>query len=95
MNFEYCGKSIAGKFMGTQSHPALCDPMDCSLPGPSVHGIFQARILELAFPTPEDLPDPRIEPPSLVSPVAPALVGKFVTTAPPGKPQKGTANAKS
>ena len=74
--------------MGTQSHPALCDPMDCSLPGPSVHGIFQARILELAFPTPEDLPDPRIEPPSLVSPVAPALVGKFVTTAPPGSPRR-------
>ena len=24
----------------------LCDPMDCSLPGSSVHGIFQARILE-------------------------------------------------
>ena len=29
-----------------QSCPALCDPMDCSLPGSSVHGIFQARILE-------------------------------------------------
>ena len=26
--------------------PALCSPMDCSLPGSSVHGIFQARILE-------------------------------------------------
>ena len=26
--------------------PALCDPMDCSLPGSSVHGILQARILE-------------------------------------------------
>ena len=26
--------------------PTLCDPMDCSLPGSSVHGIFQARILE-------------------------------------------------
>ena len=29
----------------TQLCPALCDPMDCSLPGFSVHGIFQARIL--------------------------------------------------
>ena len=29
-----------------QSCPALCNPMDCSLPGSSVHGIFQARILE-------------------------------------------------
>ena len=26
--------------------PSLCDPMDCSLPGSSVHGIFQARVLE-------------------------------------------------
>ena len=29
-----------------QSCPTFCDPMDCSLPGSSVHGIFQARILE-------------------------------------------------
>ena len=28
--------------------PTLYDPMDCSLPGSSVHGIFQARILERA-----------------------------------------------
>jgi len=26
-----------------QSCPTLCDPMDCSLPGSSIHGIFQAR----------------------------------------------------
>ena len=31
-----------------QSCPTLCDSTDCSLPGSSVHGIFQARILELA-----------------------------------------------
>ena len=30
----------------TQSCPTLCEPMDCSLPGSSIHGIFQARILE-------------------------------------------------
>ena len=30
----------------TQSSPTLCDPMDCSSPGFSVHGILQARILE-------------------------------------------------
>ena len=30
----------------SQSSPTLCDPMDFSLPGSSVHGIFQARILE-------------------------------------------------
>ena len=29
----------------TQSCPTLCDPIDCSLPGSSVHGIFQARVL--------------------------------------------------
>ena len=29
-----------------QSCPSLCNPMDCSLPGFSVHGILQARILE-------------------------------------------------
>ena len=29
-----------------QSCPALCNSMDCNLPGSSVHGIFQARILE-------------------------------------------------
>ena len=30
----------------SQSCPTLCDPMDCSLPSSSVHGILQARILE-------------------------------------------------
>ena len=37
-----------------QSCPTLSDPMDCSLPGSSVHGIFQARVLEwgaIAFST--------------------------------------------
>ena len=42
----------------TQSCPTVRDPMDCSLPGSSIHGIFQARILEwgaIAFST-NDLP---------------------------------------
>ena len=30
----------------SQSCPTLSDPIDCSLPGSSVHGIFQARVLE-------------------------------------------------
>ena len=30
-----------------QTSPTLSDPMDCSLPGSSVHGIFQAGVLEL------------------------------------------------
>ena len=47
--------------------------MDCSPPGSSVHGIFQARILEcLPFPS-EDLPDPGIEPAS------PILAGGLFT----------------
>ena len=29
-----------------QSCPTLSDPMDCSLPGFTIHGIFQARVLE-------------------------------------------------
>ena len=29
-----------------QSCPTLSDPMDCGLPGSSIHGIFQARVLE-------------------------------------------------
>jgi len=36
------------------SCPTLSDPMDCSLPGSSIHGIFQARVLEwgaIAFST--------------------------------------------
>ena len=46
--------------MCAQSCPTLCDPMDCSLPRSSVHGIFQARILEWVA-IPGDLPDPGIE----------------------------------
>ena len=56
--------------------------MDCSLPGSSVHGISQARILSqarsgLPFPSPGDHSDPGIEPSSL------ALAGGFFTTEPP------------
>ena len=49
-----------------QSCPTLCDPVDCSLPDSSVHGILQARIPEwVAIPFSRDLPDPGIEPRSL------------------------------
>ena len=66
----------------TQSCPPDCDPTDCSPPGYSVHGIFQARILEWVaiFPSPEDLPDPGIKP------VSPALAGIFFTTDHQGSP---------
>ena len=40
----------------TQSCPTLSDPMDCSLPGSSIHGIFQARVLEWGAITFSDSP---------------------------------------
>ena len=58
------GKSVSQPILATQnsvlcmrakslqSCPSLCDPMDCSPPGSSVHGILQARILEwVAMPS--------------------------------------------
>ena len=52
--------------------------MDYSPPGCSVHGILQGRILQwVAMPVYRDLPNPGIEPVSLMSP---ALVGRFFTT---------------
>ena len=46
----------------TQSCLTFCHPMDCnSSPAPSVHGILQARILELPFLSLGDLPDPGIK----------------------------------
>ena len=57
--------------------------MDYSLLGSFVHGIFPARTLEwVAYPTPEDIPDPGFE---LVSLESSALAQGFFTTPPPGK----------
>ena len=51
-----------------QSYLTLCNAMDCSLPGSSVHGILQAKYWSgLPFPSPGDLPDPGIELVSLTS----------------------------
>ena len=47
------------KVLVAQSCPTLWNPMDCSPPPSSIHGILQARILEWAS---GDLPDPEIEP---------------------------------
>ena len=66
-----CAKSL-------QSCLTLCNPMDCSLPGSSVHGIPRPEYwLGLPCPPPGDLPDPGIEAASLMSP---ALAGGFFTT---------------
>ena len=59
----------------SQSCPTLGDPMDCSIPGSSVHGIFQARVLE----DPDDLPHPGIEPGS------PTLQADALLSEPPWK----------
>ena len=42
------GRGVWGrmKVKVTQLSPTVCDPLDCSQPGSSVHGILQARILE-------------------------------------------------
>ena len=58
----------------------LCDPMDCSPPGSSVHGIPQARILEwLPCPPPGHLPNPGTEP------RFPALQADSLVSEPPEK----------
>ena len=63
------------------SHVRLCDPMDCSLPGSSVHGIFQARVLEwVAISFSRDLPDPGIKSKS------PTLQADALLSEPSGKP---------
>ena len=69
-----------------QTCPTLCDPVDCSSPGPSAHGILQARTLEQVTMlhwsgSPGDLPDPGIEPAS------PALEAGSLPSEPPGKPR--------
>ena len=78
--YERCVKSTLSKdecvcAKSLQSCPTIFDPMDCSPPGSSVHGILQARILEwLPFFSPGDLPNPGIEPrsPSLQADSLPA-----------------------
>ena len=65
----------------TKSCLTLCDPMDSSPPGFSVHGVSKQEYWsELLFPSLWDLLGPGIEPES------PALAGRFFTTEPPGKP---------
>ena len=68
-----------------QSYPIACDAMDYSPPGFSVHGNFQARILEwVAISFSRGSSRPRDQTATLVSPT---LTGRFFTAAPPRKPQ--------
>ena len=69
------------RMLVTQSCLTLRNPMDCIPPGFSVCGISQARILEwLPFPSPEDFPDPGIEPWS------PTFQVDSLLPEPPGRP---------
>ena len=62
----------------------LCDPMDCSLPGSSVHGSLRQEYCSgLPFPSPGDCPDPGIKPSS------PALRADALPSEPLGKPSSG------
>ena len=61
----------------TKLCPTLCDPVDCSPPGSSVHGIFQAGVLEWVAISSFQISDQ-----TCVS----CLAGVFFTTEPPGKP---------
>ena len=72
--------------MRAESRETLGSPKDCALPGFSLHGIFQARILEwVAISYSGDLRSPGIDRASLA---LPALAGRFLTTAPPEKIKK-------
>ena len=68
-----------------QSCPILCDPMDCSLTGSSVHGILQVRILEwVSRPSSRGFSWPRDWACVLCGS---CIVGRFFTAEPPGKPE--------
>ena len=75
------------------SHSVVLDSLrvhGLSPPGSSVHGILQAGILEwVAFPSPEDLPNPGIDPGS------PALQADSLPSEPPGKPQSQSPSSRS
>ena len=64
----------------------LCNPMDCSPPGSSVHGILQARIVEwVAISFSRESSQPRDE--THVSCIT-CITGRFFTPEPPGSPEK-------
>ena len=72
---------VSHEVLVSWSRPTLYHPMHCSLPGSSVHGILQARILEwVAFPFSRGSSWPRDQ--TWVSYTA----GRFFTSEPPGKP---------
>ena len=79
---QFSSEHITGTlYVGCFSHVQLCNPVDCSLPGSSVHGILRQEYRSgLLCPSPGDLPDSGIKP---ASPVSPAIVGGIFTTSGP------------
>ena len=75
----------ANACMCSQSYITLCDPMDCSPPGSSVHGIFQARILEWVAISSSREPFPPRDQTCITS--ASCIAGRFFIAEPLGKPQ--------
>ena len=75
----------------TEPCPTFCDPMDCSLPGSSVHGDSPGKntglgchvLLQRIFPTQGSNPG--------LQPRSPALQVDSLQTEPPGKPQRGNS----
>ena len=77
------GPSLCMGAKSPQTCQTLCDPMEHSPPGSSVHGIRQKYWSGLLHPPPGDLSHPGIEPTSLIFP---ASAGWFFITSMPGKP---------
>ena len=77
-----------GLCVGMMPNSLWIDPMDCSLPGSSVHGILQARILEWVV-----IFDSRGSPHPGLKPGSPALQAYFLPSEPPGKPRIDYAKA--
>ena len=81
--FNSMSQKFPYMFVCAHSCPALCGLMDCSPPGSSVRGIFQARILAwVAISSSRESSLPRDQTESLTSP---ALAGRFFTTSPTWK----------
>ena len=78
LHIAVCACSVCAQ---SQLCLTVCDPMNYSPSGSSVHGIVHGKVYwsELPFPPPGDLPDPGMKPAS------PELAGRFSTIDPPGK----------
>ena len=73
--------SLKAKVLVTQSCPTLCDPMDCSPPGSTVHGFSRQEYWSgFPFPIPGDIPNPGIK----LHLLYPCIAGGFFTIELPG-----------